>query len=1441
MNQFTNDFFLIPRKLRKSLYLFEIKHNIDQVRCAIVSLVLQLMFNIIPIPHDMKSKQLSLNLFIIFATFLLFAVGYYIYLEVYTNSKEAHIVQTKSRILEQMSKDLNQKVQSMETNSKEYIMHLLDLSQNRRNSTIEDIHKMLEDKKDLSYFNTDLEFVKSNVKPTGKKLFTADSIKNAKSEARRDFLYFALNIGNKADTGKNLTIEFKALYNSLMSGLVKREIFNHYILIIDNNVVFTTLPGKPVLNFIDPEKKQLTENENLSTNENSTGIINLSTVSKSGLATINGVATYAINISSNPYKLFVCQVQVENKAWYVCGLVEQERINQAKRSMAPWIVILMLMVLGLIILGLPFIKLKVMSPTEQLSSNTLINFGVSLFLITSFTFWFIFFVSNAFWYDRQSETRLKDLAIEINTSLNSEINRVYGQLCFYDSIANKSGAPLPSNQDILMPNHLKPVCYPYFDYAFWMDSTGYQRGILTPFSVKEKESRLDKRDYFKMPDDWQFPNNDKHRFRMESIVSVTSGVSKVALSKRSELNNTVIAITGRFYSIIEPLLSRDYKFCILDGKGMVWFHSDKQRNMQENLISECNQDKNISAAIFSNATMTLDVNYYDEPYRIHIVPLSPIPLYLVTMFDKKKEYNYQIQSLVSALLMATALTTFLIGLIFTFVFCKQLFRKSPLKNLVLDFFIVKEKHNKVYFTLSIVLSSIALLYLVMVDPENLINPLIFGIVMALFIIPYLSYALNGFSLKSKSRNLFASIAFFLLILLNYNSLLIIGSTDFLRLLLFESCIVIIFVIGFYALKIGFALIYKPYNVTFFVLYLLGLLLAFSVAPSIKIFDASVNHELIRDIKHDQLELVRQYDLRNQQLKNYYTLMEHNHKLDTAVTRIYEERVAKGIYTQFSGNVFTRYLEQPIDRNKNIGLDQIENRHDKLNARIEGMVNFFRPMVDDISVETKYLEDESFQNKDQIWHPQKDTIVFDYLSPSLTDSKMNNWYRVSAVFHRPRIFNPMVSEKEINQLALFQRYDILFLLLLFIVLYCIYLLVRFGIRRMLGISIIEMHTESDFDQKICAQIKSGQSIMVIGSPLENKFGLIKNLVDQKTNANISGVQCRDVKNENGVLNESKKLLVIEDFARNYYFSSDWILQMNLICDKIHSKEQLFIYSNNSPFRILDYLENKANLKGDENGGAKSDGTPTTWEQLFLKFKTLLSNVNIYFVPQNYGSSILENRIRPYSSVEKNKVDLIKDQNSRIINFIHNELCASTYLITFSGEIEEFYNHLVSMDLPEAIFKNRISQKILELGGLYYESILDSCTPMELYVMSDMAQDMVINIKNKKVVNILIKKGLFVVKGCNIRFMNESFRKYILLKFTPEEKLRLKAKLGDTGASWQGYKLFLVLFLVGLLSFLFIANRSILDNLNKLFIVLGGGTVLITNLTGLLSRKEIGNTK
>src|SRR5674476_1435906 len=186
-------------------------------------------------------------------------------------------------------------------------------------------------------------------------------------------------------------------------------------------------------------------------------------------------------------------MQVEKRSWYICGLVKSETINQSKKGMAPWVVILIFMILSLIILGLPFIKLNVMSPTEQLSSGTLLNSAISMFLGAGFIILFIFFGTNAYWNRNQNETKLKNLAIEIKDSLNTEIDSAWNQLKTYDKIGleqtNLDGT-LPERAKILMKNTLQPDSYPYFDYAFWLDTTGLQQGEITPFPKNDKPSNL---------------------------------------------------------------------------------------------------------------------------------------------------------------------------------------------------------------------------------------------------------------------------------------------------------------------------------------------------------------------------------------------------------------------------------------------------------------------------------------------------------------------------------------------------------------------------------------------------------------------------------------------------------------------------------------------------------------------------------------------------------------------------------------------------------------------------------------------------------------------------------------------------------------------------------------------------------------------------------------
>ena len=1392
----------------------------------------------------MKSKQLNRNLYIIISTLVLFAVGYYLYLEVFARNKEDHIIATKSRILEQMSKNLKVKVSSMGTNTKEYASYLLDLSKNKTYKSPEDsLTKLLQQRKDIQFYNGNLEYVISEKSQIS---LPTDSNINIITNAEADFLNFNLILGDKYKKYKKKKIQFKTSYDALLNDFMPHDIFSDYILIVDQSIVYSTLHCNPNLAIIAGGSGQAKGDESGTAKVTSPGNIEFSIQSKIEQAAIRGVTTYDISISNNPYKMFICQMQVEKSNWYLCGLVDSELINQAKKGMAPWVFILVFMILSLIILGLPFIKLKVMSASEQFTSGTLINSGISLFFGTCFIILFIFFGTNAFWYRNQNETRLIDLSEEISKSLNLEIERAWKQLVVYDNTIGLKdkirGRHLPEIANVLMKDSVRPDSYSYFDYVFWIDSNGMQKGELTPFLKVDKPADFSSRAYFQKPDEWMLPDNKTGRFRMESIVSKTSGIVKAAISKRSEIKNMVIAMTGRFYSVIEPILPSDYKFCIIDKDGLVWFHSDKLRNLQENFITECSEDKSISAAIYANATRTLEVNYYDESYRIHIEPLDPMPLYLVTMYDKQAEHAYQVQSLMLTLLLLSALVMYIILEILILYLLKPIGRKLGWKNLIVDYIGVKAEHGHIYIVMSILFVFVTFVYLLLTNPLNILNPLLFVLVMVSYILPYLKYALNEFSLKSKGRNLFATVNAVFIILINITSLRFLSDSDFYKLMIFQGVIIVLFVSSFFILKRNFTLKFASRNIALYACLLLCLLLVFSAAPSIKFFQASVNYEIVRGIKHDQMNLARQRESRNNQLRNYYKLIDQNTNLAPCIDSVYRKRMEQGVYTKFDKTEYCfqgRLCWKELDKNCK---DFITKNKVKVNETEEYILNFIRPIYNRTSVETKYLESDSLMKGVQKWSLCENSLIFDYLSAAEEFAiQKPDSCRIITYLQRPPIFNPAATNQQVNKGSLFQKYNIIFILFLLAIFTIVYFLILFGARRLLGIAILEMHTPYNFLNFLSERIASGHSVMIIGSPFINLSEYIAQELKVKFKVNSL-----DLAKSQEMITSKKhtgknEVLIIENFAFDYYSQTSLLLHINAINEKLSQKEKMVIIGINSPYVIQEYLEQKVNTNAAVKVKDKPDGPVENWVQTLLSFNNILANVNVLYASEKFDLTI--NHAECYSKSECEHIlkDYTGNMDVDLRCLICRELAVSTYLHRDTKEMLNFYDKLVEMNVPDKIKKDRIIARIMDLSRLYYDNILASCTTIERFVLGDMAQDMIANSKNKKAVNILIHRGLFVVNGCSIRFMNESFRNHVLLRFTSDERARLKAQLGDSGSGWQGYKLFLVLIMIGLFSFLFIANRALLDNLNKLFIVLGGGTVLLTNLTGLLTRKENSDTK
>jgi hypothetical protein len=120
--------------------------------------------------------------------------------------------------------------------------------------------------------------------------------------------------------------------------------------------------------------------------------------------------------------------------------------------------------------------------------------------------------------------------------------------------------------------------------------------------------------------------------------------------------------------------------------------------------------------------------------------------------------------------------------------------------------------------------------------------------------------------------------------------------------------------------------------------------------------------------------------------------------------------------------------------------------------------------------------------------------------------------------------------------------------------------------------------------------------------------------------------------------------------------------------------------------------------------------------------------------------------------------------------------------------------------------------------------------------DFSHDSIINPKNEKAIYSLLDKGLLTRKCYKISLMNKSFQRFLVSKLSMLKELEAELNKGSVSGTWQGYRVTLILIIVSLFAFITMANQDFLDNLNRLFVAIGGGVAVITGIIELLSHKR-----
>ncbi|MEI7661196.1 MAG: cache domain-containing protein [Bacteroidota bacterium] len=147
------------------------------------------------------------------------------------------------------------------------------------------------------------------------------------------------------------------------------------------------------------------------------------------------------------------------------------------------------------------------------------------------------------------------------------------------------------------------------------------------------------------------------------------------------------------------------------------------------------------------------------------------------------------------------------------------------------------------------------------------------------------------------------------------------------------------------------------------------------------------------------------------------------------------------------------------------------------------------------------------------------------------------------------------------------------------------------------------------------------------------------------------------------------------------------------------------------------------------------------------------------------------------------------------------------------------------------------KIQELSTSFYRSIWDSLTDNEQFMLLDLAQDTLLNLKNKKTITLLLKKGI-LQRGERIEIVSQSFRNFILTEIDRSTFESMLKQIELDGA-WNRFKVPLILVATSIAVFLFITQQNFLSNINT--ILISGGTLVGVYLkfSGLFTKVKEGS--
>ncbi|UCE17090.1 MAG: hypothetical protein JSV84_09280 [Gemmatimonadota bacterium] len=342
------------------------------------------------------------------------------------------------------------------------------------------------------------------------------------------------------------------------------------------------------------------------------------------------------------------------KVWFMGGLIPNATFRAKTMAVSPTFVLFVVFLLVLGLLCLPFLRIRFIGLREGLRAHDVLVLAVALMVGCSLV---TFAVIHLFTALTERETRARHLTIiarRIDCLVSSELDSLHLELIELTNTANTL------RRQGTRPNILveEKVRNPHFEMVWGMDKNGWQTWKWSVKSTTTPVSSFPEREYFRYARDYDLnlfsplhhtgrnvlddTTKDVKFLRgryIQSIRSKTTGevyaILSLRMSSEDFTGSIVSVIESPMLSLIDPVMPPGYSFAVIDRKGDVQFHSDKDRNLRENFFVELGSDEDVRAAVFSGTEKNVRFKYRAEPRSAVVTPLTHTPWTLVVFTDDR--------------------------------------------------------------------------------------------------------------------------------------------------------------------------------------------------------------------------------------------------------------------------------------------------------------------------------------------------------------------------------------------------------------------------------------------------------------------------------------------------------------------------------------------------------------------------------------------------------------------------------------------------------------------------------------------------------------------------------------------------------------------------------------------------------------------------------------